>query len=79
MFNVATGGFEVVSDGKQKLARQIKEAVRSQNLTARMYRVARRHAFSDIPIIPIEDVETGPEEVKIDTSYQVTVSEGSQD
>ena len=74
-FNVETGGFEVVSDGKRKLAQQIKEAVRSQNLTAKMYRVARSHAFSAIPLIPIEDTQQGPEAVKIDTSFEVTVRE----
>ncbi|GFN79075.1 regulator of G-protein signaling 22 [Plakobranchus ocellatus] len=71
-FNVATGGFEVVSDAKRRLAAQIKEAVRSQNLTAKMYRVARSHAFSNIPLIPIEDTQQGPETVKIDTSFDVT-------
>ncbi|CAL1544272.1 unnamed protein product [Lymnaea stagnalis] len=69
-FNVETGGFEVVSDDKQKLAQQIKEAVRSQHTMAKKYEVTRRHAFSDIPVIPIEDSNT-PEAVKIDTSFKV--------
>uniref|UniRef100_A0A2C9JRT5 RGS domain-containing protein n=2 Tax=Biomphalaria glabrata TaxID=6526 RepID=A0A2C9JRT5_BIOGL len=69
-FNVETGGFEVVSDDKQKLAQQIKEAVRSQHTMSKKYEVTRQHAFSDMPVVPIEDNDA-PETVKIDTSFQV--------
>ncbi|KAH9499861.1 hypothetical protein Btru_076784, partial [Bulinus truncatus] len=69
-FNVETGGFEVVSDDKQKLAQQIKEAVRSQHTMSKKYEVTRQHAFSDMPVVPIED-SNAPEAVKIDTSFQV--------
>ncbi|KAK7502187.1 hypothetical protein BaRGS_00006551 [Batillaria attramentaria] len=70
-FNKETGGFEVVSDARQELAQQIKAAIRSQRRTPRMYRVAKQHAFIDIPLIPIVPPE-GPEKMEIDTSFSVT-------
>ncbi|ESO87501.1 hypothetical protein LOTGIDRAFT_235002 [Lottia gigantea] len=70
-FNEETGGFEVVTDAKKELAKQIKAAVRSQTPRKKMYRVVKNHSFIDIPLIPIEESE-GPEKVEIDTSFTVT-------
>lgn len=72
-FNKDTGGFEVVSEAKKELAKKIKEALRSQARTPRIYRVAKKHSFIDIPLIPIENGK-GPENQEIHTSFAVTVS-----
>ena len=62
----------MVSPARQELAQQIKAAVRSQRRTPKMYRWAKRHAFMDIPLVPIVPLP-GPEKVEIDTSFTVTV------
>ncbi|XP_053393937.1 regulator of G-protein signaling 22-like isoform X3 [Mercenaria mercenaria] len=70
-FNKDTGGFEVVSAAKKELAKKIKEALRSQARTPRIYRVAKKHSFIDIPLIPIEH-EKEAENQEIHTSFTVT-------
>ncbi|XP_052256163.1 regulator of G-protein signaling 22-like isoform X3 [Dreissena polymorpha] len=70
-FNKETGGFEVLSPAKKELARQIKEALRSQNRTPRIYRIAKKHSFMDIPLIPMED-DKEPKNLEIHTSFTVT-------
>ncbi|XP_060585737.1 regulator of G-protein signaling 22-like isoform X3 [Ruditapes philippinarum] len=70
-FNKETGGFEVVSVAKKELAKKIKEALRSQARTPRIYRVAKKHSYIDIPLIPIEN-EKEPENQEIHTSFAVT-------
>ncbi|XP_070194884.1 regulator of G-protein signaling 22-like isoform X2 [Littorina saxatilis] len=70
-FNKESGGFEVVSEARHALAQQIKAAIRSQRRTPNIYRVAKRHAFIDIPLIPIVTPD-GPEKMEIDTSFSVT-------
>ncbi|XP_076441403.1 regulator of G-protein signaling 22-like isoform X3 [Babylonia areolata] len=70
-FNPESGGFEVVSEERRALATQIKAAVRSQRRTPGIYRVAKRHAFIDIPLVPIVPPEL-PDRMEIDTSFCVT-------
>ncbi|XP_060077454.1 regulator of G-protein signaling 22-like [Ylistrum balloti] len=70
-FNKDTGGFEVATDAKKELSKKIKAAIRSQKNTNKIYRVAKKHSFIDIPLIPIEEPE-GPENVEINTSFTVT-------
>ena len=72
-FNKDTGGFEVVTDAKKDLAQQIKTAMRSQKRTPRIYKVAKKHSFIDIPLFPIE-IPTDTDNVEINTSFTVTVS-----
>ncbi|XP_013379007.1 regulator of G-protein signaling 22-like, partial [Lingula anatina] len=69
-FNKNTGGFEIVTDAKKELAKQIKAAVRSAKRTPKIYRVTKNHSFSDIPLIPIEE-DTEPEKREINTSFTV--------
>ncbi|KAL4236453.1 GTPase activator [Mactra antiquata] len=70
-FNKDTGGFEVVCAAKKELANKIKEALRTQARTPRIYRVAKKHSYIDIPLIPIED-EKITENQEIHTSFSVT-------
>ena len=71
-FNKDTGGFEVVSNAKKDLGKQIKTAMRSQKRTPRIYKVAKKHSFIDIPLIPIDNVvETN--NVEINTIFTVMV------
>lgn len=72
-FNKDTGGFEVVTDAKKELAKQIKAAIRSQRRTPKIYNVVKQHSFSNIPLIPIEEPDE-PENLEINTSFTVTVS-----
>ena len=67
-----TGGFEVVSDAKKDLALQIKTAMRAQKRTPRIYKVAKKHSFIDIPLIPIDN-STEADNVEINTSFTVMV------
>ncbi|BFY99466.1 hypothetical protein BsWGS_02506 [Bradybaena similaris] len=69
-FNIESGGFEVVTDAKLRLAQQIKEAVRSQRTKVDIYENVQQHAFSDIPVFPIEDAQ-GPEQEQIDRTFDV--------
>ena len=71
-FNKDTGGFEVVSDAKKDLGKQIKTAMRSQKRTPRIYKVAKKHSFIDIPLIPIDNVVEN-NNVEINTSFTVMV------
>ncbi|XP_056017621.1 regulator of G-protein signaling 22-like isoform X5 [Ostrea edulis] len=70
-FNKDTGGFEVVTDAKKELAKQIKAAIRSQRRTPKIYNVVKQHSFSNIPLIPIEEPDE-PENLEINTSFTVT-------
>ncbi|XP_062622308.1 regulator of G-protein signaling 22-like isoform X4 [Saccostrea cucullata] len=70
-FNKDTGGFEVVTDAKKELAKQIKAAIRSQKRTPKIYNVVKQHSFSNIPLIPIEEPDE-PENLEINTSFTVT-------
>ncbi|XP_052776517.1 regulator of G-protein signaling 22-like isoform X2 [Mya arenaria] len=70
-FNKDTGGFEVVSHAKKELAQKIKEALRSQARKLKIYRVAKKHSFINIPLIPIED-DKEPKNQEIHTSFSVT-------
>lgn len=70
-FNKDTGGFEVVTDAKKELAKQIKAAIRSQRRTPKIYDVVKQHSFSNIPLIPIEEPDE-PENLEINTSFTVT-------
>jgi len=62
----------VVSHAKKELAKRIKEALRSQTRTPKMYRVAKKHSFMDIPLIPMEE-DKGPKNTEINTSFTVMV------
>ena len=72
-FNKDTGGFEVVSNAKKDLAQQIKTAMRLQKRTPRIYKVAKKHSFIDIPLFPIDNVAEA-DNVEINTSFAVMVS-----
>ena len=74
-FNKETKGFEVVSDAKREIAKQIKAAIRSQKRTPKIYKVVKNHSYAPIPLIPIEP-EQGPDSVAINTTYSVMVSSG---
>ena len=63
----------MVSPARKELAHKIKEALRSQARAPRMYRVAKKHSFIDIPLVPIQDTGDGKVE-EIHTSFTVTVS-----
>lgn len=62
----------MVTQAKRKLAQQIKEAVRSQRTKVDIYENVQQHAFSDIPVVPIEDTQ-GPEQEQIDRNFDVMV------
>ncbi|XP_041356675.1 regulator of G-protein signaling 22-like isoform X3 [Gigantopelta aegis] len=69
-FNKETGGFEVLNEAKHELSKQIKAAIRSQKRTPKIYKAAKYHSFSDIPLIPV-DPPPEPEKVEIDTTFTV--------
>ncbi|KAK3091838.1 hypothetical protein FSP39_023074, partial [Pinctada imbricata] len=69
-FNKETKGFEVVTDAKKEIAKQIKAAIRSQKRTPKIYKVVKNHSFAPIPLIPIEP-DQGPDSVAINTTYSV--------
>ncbi len=71
-FNKATGSFEILTDAKQKLVREIKSAVRAGRRQKAIYHAARNHSFRSIPLIPIE-MTPGTEEKEIDTAFTVEV------
>lgn len=71
-FNKETGGFEVLTDDRRKLANEIKAAVRAGRRRKKIYRSTRNHSFSTIPLIPMEEPPF-EEEKEIDTSFTVQV------
>ena len=72
LFNKETGGFEIVTDEKQRLAEEIKAAVRAGRRRKKIYRHVRNNAFTPIPLIPMEEPPL-VEEKEIDTSFSVQV------
>ena len=72
-FNKESGGFEILNTAKKKLAEEIKAAVRSGRRRKKIYRHVKSHAFSDIPLIPMEQ-PAAEEEKEIDTSFVVKVN-----
>lgn len=72
-FNKEKTGFEVVTEARKEIGKQIKAAIRSQKKQSKIYKVVKNHSFIDIPLIPIVEPE-GPDHIEINTNYTVTVS-----
>lgn len=70
-FNKEKTGFEVVTDARKEIGKQIKAAIRSQKKPSKIYKVVKQHSFIDIPLIPIVEPE-GPDHIEINTNYTVT-------
>ena len=72
-YNRETRMFELRSDAKRKLAREVKTAVRlGKKRNSELYRAVLSNSFSPIPLVPI--VEASPEVKRLSAIYTVQVS-----
>jgi len=71
-YNRETRLFELRSDAKKRLAREVKNAVRlGKKRNSELYRAVRQNSFSPNPLVPVVDAPTQVQ--RISTTYTVQV------
>ena len=71
-YNRETRAFELCSDAKRRLTREVKNAIRlGKKRNSNLYRAVRNNSFSPIARVPIVDAPTKVQ--RISTTYTVQV------
>jgi len=71
-YNRETKVFELRSDAKRRLAREVRNAVRlGKKRNGELYRAVRNNSFSPIALVPVVDAPT--EQRRISAAYTIQV------